>query len=83
MQVTNRYNINTNMNKGTLNFWNSRKNYGVVGAGKSNIYIKRHHVTNPTSPAVLSAGMEVEFDTEINGMEIQSTCDLSPRVKVE
>lgn len=71
------------MKTGTINFWNSRKNYGVISAGKSNVYLKRHHVTNPTPPAELSAGMEVEFDTEVNGMEIQSTCDLTPRVKAE
>ena len=65
------------MKTGTINFWNSRKNYGVVSAGKSNVYLKRHHVTNPTPPA------ELEFDTEVNGMEIQSTCDLTPRVKAE
>ena len=71
------------MKTGTINFWNSRKNYGVVSAGKSNVYLKRHHVTNPIPPAEISAGMEVEFDTEVNGMEIQSTCDLTPRVKAE
>jgi len=71
------------MKTGTLNFWNSRKNYGVVNVGKSNIYIKRHHVTNPASPEVLSTGMEIDFDTEINGMEIESTCDLTPKTKSE
>lgn len=70
------------MKTGTLNFWNSRKQYGIVSAGKSNIYLKRHHVTSPSAPAELKDGMEVEFDTEINGMEIKSTCDLSPKVKV-
>ena len=70
------------MKTGTLNFWNSRKNFGVVSAGKSNIMLKRHHVTNPPSPKPLQDGMEVEFDTEINGMEIKSTCDLTPKVKV-
>ena len=71
------------MKKGTINFWNSRKNYGVVSAGKSNVYLKRHHISSPSAPAELSAGMEIEFDIEINGMEIQSTCDLTPRVKAE
>jgi|TARA_R110001592_G_scaffold94858_1_gene273976 cold shock CspA family protein len=67
------------MEKGTLNFWNSRKNYGVVAVGKSNVYLKRHHVTTPTAPAELSDGMEVEFDREINGMEIKSTCTFTRR----
>jgi len=70
------------MKTGTLNFWNNRKHYGVVACGKDNIYLKRHHVTNPPSPKELQDGMEVEFDTSINGMEIKSTCDLTPKVAV-
>jgi hypothetical protein len=71
------------MNKGTLNFWNSRKHYGVVSEGKNNIYVKRHHILTPPAPAELSNGMEVEFDRTINGMEIKSTCDLTPKSKSE
>ena len=71
------------MNTGTLNFWNSRRQYGIVSAGKSNIYLKRHHVTSPSAPAELTGGMEIEFDTKVNGMEIQSTCDLTHRTKTE
>ncbi|MDA9843068.1 hypothetical protein N9C44_01200 [bacterium] len=67
------------MKTATLNFWNSRKNYGVASVGKSNIYIKRHHVTTPPAPMVLKGGMEVEIDLEINGMEIKSTCILNAR----
>lgn len=68
------------MEKGTLNFWNSRKQFGVVAVGKANIYLKRHHVTSPSAPAELSDGLEVEFDRQINGMEIKSTCDLTTRI---
>ena len=71
------------MNKGTLNFWNSRKHYGVVSEGKNNIYVKRHHIVTPSAPAELSNGMEIEFDRSINGMEIKSTCDLTPKTKSE
>ena len=71
------------MNKGTLNFWNSRKHYGVVSEGKNNIYVKRHHILTPPAPAELSNGMEVEFDRTINGLEIKSTCDLTPKSKSE
>ena len=67
------------MKNGTINFWNSRKNYGVITAGKSNVYVKRHHISNPIAPAKLNAGMEVEFDTEINGMETKSTCSFTTR----
>lgn len=70
------------MKTGTLNFWNSRKNFGVVSSGKANVYLKRHNVTSPSAPAPLQGGMEVEFDIEVNGMEIQSTCDLSPKATV-
>lgn len=76
-------NINTVMNTGTLNFWNSRKHYGVVSEGKNNVYVKRHHIVNPPAPAELLKGMEVEFNREINGMEINSTCDLIPKTKSE
>lgn len=71
------------MNTGTINFWNNRKQYGVIASGKSNIYLKRHHIVNPPAPAEISNGMEVEFDREINGMEINSTCDLTPKTKSE
>ena len=69
------------MRTGTLHFWNSRKNYGVASVGKDNVYLKRYHVTNPKPPADLEGGMEVEFDTELNGMDVRSTCDLTPKAK--
>lgn len=69
------------MKTGTLIFWNSRKNFGVVSSGKSNIYIKRHHITNPAPPVRVYGDMEVEFDTTVNPMEMKSTCDLTPRIK--
>ena len=62
------------MKTGTLNIWNQRKQYGIVSSGKANVYLKRHHVTSQSAPAPLKGGMEVEFDTEVNGMEIKSTC---------
>jgi len=47
------------------------------------VYVKRHHIVNPPAPAELLKGMEVEFNREINGMEINSTCDLTPKTKSE
>lgn len=69
------------MKKGTINFWNERKNYGVVTTGKSNTYLKRYQITNPPAPAELSSGLEVEYDKEIKGFDIKSTCDLKFKVK--
>lgn len=68
---------------GTLNFWNTRKNYGVVNTGKDAVYVKRYMITNPASPMELSTGDNVEFDRSINGYEIKSTCDLTPKVTVK
>jgi len=68
---------------GTLNFWNTRKNFGVVNTGKIAVYVKRYMITNPASPKELSTGDNVEFDRSINGYEIKSTCDLTPKVTVK
>lgn len=67
---------------GTLNFWNSRRNFGVVNTGKVSVYVKRYQVTEPMSPLELKTGDNVEFDRSIKGYEINSTCDLTPKVSV-
>jgi len=66
---------------GTVNFWNTRKNYGVIDTGSVSVYLKRYQVTTPSSPKTLEAGESVEFDRSIKGYEIKSTCDLKPRIK--
>ena len=67
---------------GTLNFWNSRRNFGVVNTGKVSVYVKRYQVTEPMSPLELKTGDNVEFDRSIKGYEINCTCDLAPKVSV-
>ena len=67
---------------GTLNFWNSRRNFGVVDTGKISIYVKRYQVTEPESPKDLNTGDSVKFDRSINGYDIKSTCDLAPKVSI-
>ena len=67
---------------GTLNFWSSRRNFGVVNTGKVSVYVKRYQVTEPMSPLELKTGDNVEFDRSIKGYEINSTCDLAPKVSV-
>ena len=56
---------------GTLNFWNSRRNFGVVNTGKVSVYVKRYQVTEPMSPLELKTGDNVEFDRSIKELHSQ------------
>ena len=42
--------------------------------------IKRYQITEPARPNKISSGDNVVFDRSIKGYEIESTCDLTPRV---
>lgn len=70
------------MEKGTgkVNFWNTRRNFGVVDTGSICVYLKRYQITEPARPNKISSGDNVVFDRSVKGYEIESTCDLTPRV---
>ena len=68
---------------GTVNFWNTRKNFGVIDTGSVCVYVKRYQVTEPSMPNSIDSGDNVKFDRSIKGYDIKSTCDLTPKVKVK
>ena len=65
---------------GTVNFWNTKRNFGVVDTGSVCVFLKRYQITEPARPNKISSGDNIVFDRSINGYEIKSTCDLTPRV---
>ena len=65
---------------GTVNFWNTKRNFGVVDTGSVCVFLKRYQITEPARPNEISSGDNIVFDRSINGYEIKSTCDLTPRV---
>lgn len=67
------------MSTGIITVLNNRKNYLIVDTGSTNVYLKRHHIVNDRDN--IKVGDTVEYDKTIGGFDIQSTVDLTFKVK--